>query len=146
MVVLRRAQHLHQVAGLAIVTQHFRADQKANLATGKFADQPLDSFHRWIVRLTNAEDNFILWIILNAVAAEAFIHLRINAAQRLKNAHRRGKGGRLAVVRLKKRPGAPQAEQVKAHAAHSQPSRYQSWKKIQHCRSRSTRILNCSVP
>src|SRR6185312_10213498 len=105
--VLRRAQHLHQITGLAIVAQHFRADQKADFTFGKFPNQPLDGFHGGIVRLTYAENDFIFRITLYTVAAETFIHLRINAAQWLEDGYRRSKGRQLPAARSEESPGAP---------------------------------------
>src|SRR5215471_9667733 len=38
-----------------------------------------------IVRLTHAENNFVFWIVEQAMAAETFIHFGISALERLKN-------------------------------------------------------------
>ena len=58
--MLGKGQHLHQVAGLAIVAEHLRADQETDFAMGKFADQLLHAGHGGIVRLTDAKNDFVL--------------------------------------------------------------------------------------
>src|SRR5215831_468920 len=104
-----------------------------DFATGKLAHQPVNGFHGGVVRLTYAKDDFVLRVILHAMAAETLIHLRINAAQGLEDGHRRSDGKRVLAAGSLKAARAPEAEQVKPHAAHCQPSCYQSWYKIQHC-------------
>ncbi len=80
-----KRRHLDQIADLAIVAQHFRADKQANLAVGKFLDQLLHGGHGGIGGLADAEDQFIVGVVLQAMAAKALIHLGIDAAQRLQD-------------------------------------------------------------
>ncbi len=117
MAVAGKRRHLDQIADLAIVAEHLRADQQANLAVGKFPDQLLHGGHGGIGGFTDAEDQFVVGIILQAVAAEGLIHLRIDAAQRLQDTDGRSDGRLRKCASLLEAMGAPETIQVKAHPA-----------------------------
>ena len=70
-----------------------------------------------IVGVTHAKDDLVFRVILNAVAAEALIHLGIDSAQRLEDGNRRSKGWKGLPAFAAEAADAPQAEQIKAHAA-----------------------------
>ena len=85
MLIAGVGQHLDQVAGLAIIAQHLGADHQLDLADGELAHELLNCLYCGIIGLIHAEDDFVFGIILDAMAAEALIHLGIDAPQRLKN-------------------------------------------------------------
>ena len=87
--ILRVRQHLHQIAGLAIVAQDFRADYQLDVATRELAHELVHRVHCGILSVIYAEDDFVVRIILHAMAGETLIHLRIDAAQRFKDGNRR---------------------------------------------------------
>src|SRR5207237_7453352 len=83
--IFRPLCHLHQVADLSIGAETLIANDQLYGARGKFT---LQSFHQldcWIVSLADAKNNFVLRIVLKAVAAKVFVHLGIGAFQRLED-------------------------------------------------------------
>jgi len=139
--MLRMRQHLHQVAGLAIVAQDLRTDHKLYLAIGEFLNELVDGVDRGIVRFTHAKDDFVLGIVLDAMAAEALIHLRINAPERLQNGDRwrESRSGFSAVAQ--ELACRQQAKHIKAHAAKSQDSRNDTGQKMHESVSRQIKSI-----
>ena len=83
--VPRLGQHLQQVADFAIHAALLRADHQLDLPLGKFAHELLDERHGGVVGVAHAEDDFVLRIILQAVAAKTFVSAGIGAQHRLQD-------------------------------------------------------------
>ena len=64
-----------------------------------------------------AENDLVFWIVLDAVAAKTLIHLRIDAPQWLQNGNWRGKARLRFAGFATKAVHAPQAQDIKTHAA-----------------------------
>src|SRR5262249_37633126 len=130
MVVLGLGKHLHQVAGLAVVAKNVGTNHQLNLALGKLAHQPMNRFHGGVVRFADAKNNLVFGIGLDAVAAEALIHLRVHAAQGFENGYWWVKSSGFVAAPTPEGVSAPQTEQIKAHAAKSEPCGYDAGKKM----------------
>src|SRR5258708_7350044 len=87
--------HLREAADLSVCAEFLFAWDQLDRACGELTLQFLDDCQRRIVWITDSEDNFVIWIILNAVRAEAQIHLWISALQRFQDRNwRESVGGR----------------------------------------------------
>ena len=62
-----------------------------------------------IVRVADAEDDFVFPIVLQAMAAEALVDLRVGAAQWLKDGNRGSEVRQLLMAHAAKSECAPQA-------------------------------------
>src|ERR1700683_2396136 len=116
MVVARRRQHLLEIADLHIRSEFVRGNDQANGAGGEFPLQLLDAGDGWIIGIADAEDDFKLGIVLQAVAAEARVDVGVRALQWLQNRNWwQSLRGAVALGRLRstqKRSGAPQTQQI----------------------------------
>src|SRR5215470_12957391 len=52
---------------------------------GELVSEALHRFHRRIVRVADAEDDFVLWIILQTMAPKALVDFRVFPFERLEN-------------------------------------------------------------
>ena len=87
MVVLRAAQHLHQVAHLAVGAKQLRTQHQANRPLGKLRLKPFNGRYRRIGHAANAEQDLVgALILLHTVAGETRVHLRIKTLYRLEDA------------------------------------------------------------
>jgi len=84
-IVARVRQHLNQVADLAVGAEPLLADHELNRPARELSNQALDQWHRGIVRLGHPEDDFVVGIVEQAVAAQALVCLWISTAHRFKN-------------------------------------------------------------
>src|SRR5580698_152767 len=84
MVVLRAAQHLHQVAHLAVGAKQLRTQHQANRPLRKLRLELFNGRHGRIRHAADAEQDLV-WtlILLYTMAGEARIHLRIKTLHRL---------------------------------------------------------------
>ena len=85
----RLRKHLQEIAHFEIHPEHVRANDETHRHVRKFLNQPLDNGNGGIVERGNAENDFVLGIILRAVTAQAFVSVRIQTAQGLQNRNRR---------------------------------------------------------
>src|SRR5215469_17168787 len=133
MVMPGKGQHLNQVAGLAVVPQHVRTHQEPDVALREFFHQFVDCFNRRIVGVAHAENDFVCRIILDAVTAEALIHLRIHATQWFQDRNWPGETGTIGLLSALKGPRTPQAQGVEPYPAESETSGNHSCYKLKHC-------------
>src|SRR5712692_6913871 len=134
MIVLRQRQHLNQITDLQVHPQDFRAHHQMNRPIGKLPYQPFNERHSGVRSLAHPKDDFEFGIVLNAVAAQVFIGLRVRSAYWLENRNRQSGilGGRRSL--LLKRLGSPEANNIIADAAErsqsgddGQQSRHSYW-------------------
>ena len=92
----RARQHLGKIAHFGICAHILGTDYEPDEALRKFRLQASHHFCRGIVSVLDAEQDFVLWIILQAMTAKAFVHLRVSPLERLKDGNRRGSFGRIA--------------------------------------------------
>src|SRR2546426_4663295 len=100
----------------------------------------MNGFHGRIVGIVYAKDNFVFRVILDAVAAETLIHLRVNPAQRLQDGNRRREVRVGLAAIAQKSPDAPQAEHIKPHATQGQGSRNET-AEVTHHEIREAKLL-----
>src|SRR5947209_805674 len=136
-------QHLHHVAGFAVVAQHLRAEHQPDLAGRELAHELMDGLYGRIVGLVDAKDNFVFGIILDAMAAKALIHLRVNTTQGLENGNRRSKFGVRLTAVLEKGADTPQAKHIKAHAAQGQHRCHQTAYEANHEWKKTNLLIVC---
>src|ERR1700675_557435 len=85
MVISCRGQHLHQVADLGIRTQCLGTGHEMNGTLWELASQTLNCEHGGIAGFADAEYDFVLRVLLQAMTAEALVNFRILAFERLQN-------------------------------------------------------------
>ena len=79
MVVFRDWNHLRQIADFDIGSENLRTKQQTDVTVRKVTLQTLDQDKRRVIAITDSENDFVFRIVLQAVAAEALIHLRVGA-------------------------------------------------------------------
>ena len=84
-------QHLLQGGNLAIRSPGRRAPQQLDGAIGKLLFQFAHCCRRGVVEICHSEDEFVLRIILEAMAPKSLVNLRICALERFENTDRRCK-------------------------------------------------------
>ena len=89
MLVNRFREHLCQVADLGVGPKVLTAYHQPDDSIGELRRQLPDQLDGRIIRLTDAENDFIFGIVKPAVAAKTFQHLGIGALERLENRNRR---------------------------------------------------------
>src|ERR1700719_4605474 len=115
--IMSRWKHLLQIADLHIGAEFVWANDQTDPAVRKFALQLLHAGDGGVFGMAHTKNNFVLGIVLQAVAAEAFVDVRVGAFQRLENGDRgqRSRGGRGRpphTTLAQKNESAPQANQV----------------------------------
>src|SRR5690349_13923112 len=85
MLIASRLRHLLKIADLYIRPKYVGADHQPDIEIGEVAPEPFHTVHRGVGRIADAEDNFVLGIILQAIAAKTLVHFRIGTLQRLKD-------------------------------------------------------------
>ncbi len=83
--MLRLKQHLRQIAYLDVRAEVPRTNHQANRTAREFQLQALDQRYRKIVRLADPKNDFVFRKVLQAMAAQALIHLRVGTLKRLQN-------------------------------------------------------------
>jgi len=78
-------EHLREIAHFYVGTQLFFTAHKTDVLLGKLLLQALHECNGWILRLTDAEDDFVLGILLLTVATKTLIHPGIDTSQRLED-------------------------------------------------------------
>jgi len=78
-------QHLRQVADLHVRAQDLRTNQQLNSAIGELPLQFLHALDCRVAGVAHPKNDFVFRIVLQAVAAKAFIHFRIGAFEGFKN-------------------------------------------------------------
>src|SRR5947207_5764953 len=76
--------HLLEVTDFDVGPEYIWANYRLNIAVGKFALQLFHAGQCRIFRIADSENNFVLRIILQAMAAEALVDLGVDSLQRLK--------------------------------------------------------------
>ena len=85
----RLRKHLQEIAHFEIHPEHVRANDETHRHVRKFPNQPLDGGNGRIIERRDAKNDFVLGIILRAVAAKALVSVRIQTAEGLQNRDRR---------------------------------------------------------
>ena len=105
--------HLDQIAHLAVGAQRLRTQNQTNLPSGKLRLQLPDGRDRGIVHAADAEEDLVgTAIVLQAVARETRVHLRVETFHRLQDADSRFKPGQRCPRSMLKGAGAPQRQEV----------------------------------
>ena len=127
MLVASGLRHVLEIAHLHVRPKHIRADEQTDCAVGELPLQLFDAGYGGIGQIADAENDLVLGIALQTMAAEALIDFRVGALQRFKNLD----GGQIRWMgSLAGRPApttkrgcAPQADQVIKRAGNTAENR-----------------------
>src|SRR5215813_3403012 len=137
-VIARMAQHLDHVADLAVRTQDLGAHDQADLVVGELRHELTNQRDCLVLERIHAEDDLVLSIVLQAMAAETRVDLAICSLERLQD---RGWWSELPCVavesalELQKAERAPQTQDVVAQSADRANQKYDFQKQSNHRKS-----------